>query len=160
MQARTCYQNLPSPAGRLTLVANDTALLGVLFDSSHAAINTQGWSRADNPILQRTVTQLQAYFAGQRSSFDLPLASSGTEFQEAVWQALTQIPLGTTWSYQQLAAHIGRPKAVRAVGAANGRNPLSIVRPCHRVIGANGQLTGYGGGLPAKQWLLQHEGAL
>jgi methylated-DNA-[protein]-cysteine S-methyltransferase len=102
-------------------------------------------------------TQLEEYFNGTRQIFDLPLDVSGTAFQQQAWAALQQIPYGTTLTYQQQATTMGRPAAVRAVGTANGRNPLSIIVPCHRVIGANGSLTGYGGGLPAKQWLLSHE---
>ena len=103
--------------------------------------------------------QLQEYFSGTRQTFDLPLDVSGTAFQQEAWVALQQIPYGTTLTYQQQATAMGRPAAVRAVGTANGRNPLSIVVPCHRVIGANGSLTGYGGGLHRKRWLLSHEGA-
>lgn len=153
-----CY--FPSPVGQLTLVASNSAVHGVLFGSSKPALRTQGWMQGNNAILQRTADQLEDYFAGKRRQFELPLASTGTAFQESVWQALLDIPYGQVRSYQQLAQQVGRPRAMRAVGAANGRNPLSILRPCHRVIGANGTLTGYGGGLPAKQWLLRHEGAL
>jgi len=101
--------------------------------------------------------QMREYFAGERTVFDLTLAPRGTEFQLRVWAALLEIPAGQTWSYGQLAAHIGRPSASRAVGAANGNNPLVVVVPCHRVVGANGTLTGYGGGLSRKRWLLEHE---
>jgi methylated-DNA-[protein]-cysteine S-methyltransferase len=111
--------------------------------------------------LQKTVQQLQAYFAGQRKDFDLPLdLRRGTPFQQAAWQALRALPYGATTSYGALSAAIGRPRAMRAVGAAIGRNPVSIIVPCHRVIGANGALTGYAGGLPRKQALLQLEGVL
>jgi methylated-DNA-[protein]-cysteine S-methyltransferase len=110
-------------------------------------------------VLDETARQLREYFAGTRQTFDLPLAPRGSGFQELVWQTLLKIPFGETWSYGQLAKHIGRPSASRAVGTANGANPISIIVPCHRVIGANGTLTGYGGGLPAKRWLLAHEGA-
>src|ERR1700690_2867719 len=102
--------------------------------------------------------QLAEYFAGARRVFDLPLALHGTPFQQRVWRALTEIPYGETWSYGQLAKRIGNPKASRAVGLANGSNPISILVPCHRVIGADGSLTGYGGGMERKQWLLRHEG--
>jgi methylated-DNA-[protein]-cysteine S-methyltransferase len=105
--------------------------------------------------------QLAAYFAGERTDFDLPVTATGTPFQHEVWQALTEIPYGTTWSYGELARHIGKPAAVRAVGLANGRNHVSIVVPCHRVVGANGSLTGYGGGIERKRFLLDLErGAL
>lgn len=109
-------------------------------------------------LLIRTRRQLDEYFSGQRHDFDLPLAPEGTAFQREVWQALCEIPFGQTWSYAQLARHIGRPKAMRAVGAANGRNPIPIIIPCHRVIGASGALVGFGGGLPAKVALLRLEG--
>ncbi|HEU0031314.1 MAG TPA: methylated-DNA--[protein]-cysteine S-methyltransferase [Kofleriaceae bacterium] len=109
------------------------------------------------PLLQRTAQQLAEYFAGERRTFELPLAPRGTGFQDRVWRALTQIPYAETRSYGELARAIGRPAASRAVGAANGKNPIAIIIPCHRVIGANGTLTGYAGGLPAKRWLLAHE---
>jgi methylated-DNA-[protein]-cysteine S-methyltransferase len=109
------------------------------------------------PVLTRAAEQLAEYFAGERRDFDLPLAPRGTSFQVAVWRALEQIPFGATCSYGELARVVGRPSASRAVGAANGQNPLAIILPCHRVIGANGDLTGYGGGLPLKRWLLDHE---
>jgi methylated-DNA-[protein]-cysteine S-methyltransferase len=110
-------------------------------------------------LLDEARRQLVAYFAGRLKVFDLPLAPNGTEFQRRVWSALTKIPFGATTSYAQLARRVGNEAAVRAVGAANGRNPIPIIVPCHRVIGSNGSLTGFGGGLPRKQWLLRHEGA-
>nr|WP_169449722.1 methylated-DNA--[protein]-cysteine S-methyltransferase [Oceanospirillum beijerinckii] len=119
-----------------------------------------GMAKDDHPILQQAIQQCQEYFAGQRQNFDLPLAATGTEFQQQVWHALTQIPFGVTWSYQDLANAIGNPKAVRAVGLANGKNPISIIVPCHRVIGKNGKLTGYAGGVEQKEQLLKLEGAL
>lgn len=111
----------------------------------------------DAPVLQEAQRQLAEYFAGTRREFDLPLHTSGTEFQELCWAALRRIPYGQTISYGQQAKNIGRPKAVRAVGGANHRNPISILIPCHRVIGASGALTGYGGGIDMKEWLLRHE---
>jgi methylated-DNA-[protein]-cysteine S-methyltransferase len=108
-------------------------------------------------VLSQTVIQLEEYFAGLRNEFDLPLAAAGTDFQTQVWHALTTIPYGETWSYQELANAIGNPKAVRAVGLANGKNPISIVVPCHRVIGKSGKLTGYAGGVERKQRLLALE---
>ena len=108
-------------------------------------------------MLARAAAQLRAYFAGERTVFDLPLAPDGSGFQRLVWQALERIPYGVTRSYGELAAAIGRPAASRAVGSANSRNPISIIVPCHRVIGANGALTGYAGGMRAKRWLLEHE---
>jgi len=111
-------------------------------------------------MTKRTKQQLADYFAGKRQEFDLPLAFDGTDFQKLVWQQLLTIPYGRIISYQDLANEIGKPDAVRAVGAANGQNPISIIAPCHRVIGSDGHLTGYGGGLWRKEWLLKHEGAL
>lgn len=112
---------------------------------------------ANTPVLARAAAQLAEYFAGERHTFELPLAPDGTLFQQLVWRTLIGIPFGETWSYGALARAIDRPSASRAVGAANGRNPLAIVVPCHRVIGGSGALTGYAGGMVAKQWLLEHE---
>jgi methylated-DNA-[protein]-cysteine S-methyltransferase len=145
----------PSPIGPLRLFAEDDHLVG-LYMSEPPAL--QGVEQRTG-VLELTVAQLAEYFAGGRRVFDLPLAPRGTEFQERVWRALLEIPHGETWSYGELARAIGRPSASRAVGAANGRNPISIIVPCHRVIGSNGDLTGYGGGMPAKRWLLAHEHA-
>jgi methylated-DNA-[protein]-cysteine S-methyltransferase len=146
---------LDSPVGTLTLVAVDGVLAGLyLPDHRHAP-------SLDLPVDPRGLPavreQLGAYFSRDLKEFDLPTTSVGTPFQQQVWETLRTIPYGETWSYRDLAAAIGRPAAVRAVGLANGRNPLSIVVPCHRVVGADGSMTGYGGGLPAKQWLLAHE---
>ncbi len=116
-------------------------------------------SDPQHPLLREAANQIEQYFAGERQSFDLPLAPAGTEFQQTVWRALSTIPFGETRSYGQVAAQIGRPGSSRAVGAANGRNPIAIVIPCHRVIGSDGSLTGYGGGEPTKRWLLDHEAA-
>src|SRR3546814_589482 len=116
-------------------------------------------ARGDNAVLRETGAQLEAYFTGALQAFDLPLKPIGTAFQREVWSTLAEIPYGETWSYGDVARRIGKPQAVRAVGAANGRNPIPIVLPCHRVIGADGSLTGFGGGLPAKQFLLTLEGA-
>src|SRR5690606_26909033 len=113
-----------------------------------------------NDVLLETRRQLEEYFAGTRRDFELPLSPQGTQFQRNVWRTLAAIPYGRTWSYRDLAQRIGRPSAMRAVGAANGRNPLPIVLPCHRVIGADGSLTGFGGGLPTKAFLLRLEGSL
>jgi methylated-DNA-[protein]-cysteine S-methyltransferase len=109
------------------------------------------------PLLERVAGQLREYFAGERREFDVSLAARGTPFQTLVWDALVEIPYGVVKSYGDIARAIGRPAASRAVGAANGRNPIAIIVPCHRVIGSTGQLTGYGGGLPTKKWLLEHE---
>jgi len=110
-----------------------------------------------NPVLAKTIEQLREYFAGERTTFDLPLRTGGTPFQRKVWEALAEIPYGETWTYAELARRIGSPTAVRAVGAANGQNPLPIVLPCHRVIGSNGKLVGYGGGMDRKRFLLELE---
>ncbi len=144
-----------SPVGPVTLVASEGVLAGVfLADHRHAPSLDLPVVEAGLPAVRE---QLEAYFAGDLKDFDLPLAVRGTPFQESAWAALRTIPYGKTWSYGELAQALGRPSAVRAVGLANGRNPVSIVVPCHRVVGANGSLTGYGGGLAAKAWLLNHE---
>jgi methylated-DNA-[protein]-cysteine S-methyltransferase len=150
---------MASPVGELTLVASEQGLRAVLWAEERAG-RVKLAERRDDPahaILAEAVRQLSQYFAGERRAFDLPLDPVGTEFQKAVWTGLNAIPYGETRSYAALATAIGRPGASRAVGAANGRNPLSIVTPCHRVIGANGTLTGFAGGLAVKRWLLAHE---
>ena len=153
----TDYAQMDSPIGPLLLTGNAQGLNGIYMRSPrHPAQPDADWQERPERF-QAAMLQLQEYFKGQRRNFDLPTAPEGTPFQKKVWQALLQIPYGHTWSYGQLAAHIGQPKASRAVGLANGRNPLSIIVPCHRVIGANGQLTGYGGGIERKRWLLVHE---
>jgi methylated-DNA-[protein]-cysteine S-methyltransferase len=144
---------MKSPVGTLTLVENDGALAGVYLDT----YVPPKAKRRSSPLLENARVQLTEYFAGDRDAFELPLALDGTDFQRAVWKALTKIPFGETRSYRDIAKAIGRPSAVRAVGAANGANPIAVIVPCHRVIGANGALTGYGGGLPRKKWLLKHE---
>ena len=155
------YCLLDSPIGPLTLAADDSGLRVVEFpENRHPAKRDASWVQVEHPVLAETRRQLGEYFAGRRRTFDLPLAPRGTPFQLEVWRALAEIPHGQTWSYGRLATHLGRPQAMRAVGAANGRNPLPIVLPCHRVIGASGALTGFGGGLPTKQFLLELEGAL
>jgi methylated-DNA-[protein]-cysteine S-methyltransferase len=144
-----------SPVGPLTLVAEDGVLAGLFMaEHRHAPSLDLPLEEAGLPAVRE---QLTAYFSRDLKEFDLPLAVRGTSFQEQVWAALRTIPYGETWTYRELAEEIGRPTAVRAVGLANGRNPVSIVVPCHRVIGTGGSLTGYGGGLAAKQWLLSHE---
>jgi len=151
----------PTPVGDLLLVAGNEGLHRVQFPNGRHGIDVDPeWSDASHPLLDATRAQLDAYFAGTRRGFDLRLAPRGTPFQREVWTTLATIPFGATWSYARLASTIDRPKAMRAVGAANGRNPLPIVLPCHRVIGANGALTGFGGGLPTKQLLLELEGTL
>lgn len=153
-------RRIDSPVGPLMLAADDHALRHIEFrDNCHPA-DRRDWHGGDNEVLQAAQQQLGEYFAGRRRVFDLPLAPVGTEFQRTVWQALADIPYGSTISYAQLAQRLGNPNGTRAVGAANGRNPLPIVLPCHRVIGADGGLTGFGGGLPTKEFLLRLEGAL
>ncbi|PIT78074.1 methylated-DNA--[protein]-cysteine S-methyltransferase [Limnohabitans sp. G3-2] len=152
-----------SPLGELTLACSDRGLCGVWFEGQRhgpEAQLVQGWQSApDHPLLQATAAQLSDYFAGRRTVFDLPLdLSRGTAFQQSVWQGLLAIAAGTHHSYGQLAARLNKPLAVRAVGAAVGRNPVSIIVPCHRVLGSTGQLTGYAGGLERKRALLQLEG--
>jgi len=152
------YKEMNSPIGTLTLVADGENLVSILFPNTRKAKILSRAERGDNKVLHRTEKQLAEYFAGKRKSFDLPLAAVGTKFQKAVWRALSEIPFGVTKSYGEIAQRIGSPRASRAVGAANGRNPIPIVVPCHRVIGANGTLTGFGGGLPTKKFLLALEG--
>lgn len=150
-----------TPVGPLTLVAEDGALVGVwMEDQRHHHPGDAAHGRAaspDDPFLVLVADQLREYFAGERTAFDLPLAPHGTEFQRRVWAALVEIPYGGTTSYGELAQRLGSPGASRAVGLANGRNPIGIVIPCHRVVGSEGSLTGYGGGLERKRVLLDHE---
>jgi len=153
------YCIAPSPLGDLILLSDTTGTqLAALWISGekHSSSIKADW-QLDEKMLPAVRQQLAEYFAGKRTEFDLPLAPTGTPFQLQAWQALREIPYGTTLSYSQQATRIGNPKACRAIGLANGRNPISIIVPCHRVIGASGALTGYGGGLPAKKWLLAHE---
>ncbi|KAF0861704.1 methylated-DNA--[protein]-cysteine S-methyltransferase [Pseudomonas sp. LD120] len=154
------FKKTPSPVGDLTLVARGAKLAAILWEHEQQnRVRLGPLQQADNhPLLLETECQLQEYFVGRRERFDLELDCVGTEFQRKVWQALLTIPFGETRSYGQIARQIGSPKSVRAVGAANGRNPISIVVPCHRVIGATGSLTGFAGGLEAKQFLLALEG--
>ena len=149
---------MPSPIGPLTLLSDGQGLTGLYMDTGgEASAGQLAREGGDSPVLREARAQLDAYFTGRLTVFELPLQLEGTEFQRRVWAALCGIPYGETVSYRELAGRIGQPKAVRAVGLANGRNPVSIVVPCHRVIGADGTLTGYGGGLPRKRWLLDHE---
>ncbi|MAD75376.1 MAG: cysteine methyltransferase [Rheinheimera sp.] len=144
-------QTIDSPLGDMQIFANEQGLLRVTLGKIVATPD------ASSALTRLAAEQLEQYFYGDLTTFTLPLAATGTPFQQQVWQALCQLPYGTTCSYASIADSIAKPKAVRAVGAANGRNPLAIVVPCHRVIGANGSLTGYAGGLRNKAWLLQHE---
>lgn len=152
---------MPSPVGTLTLVATDTGLSAILWENDRPGrvrIDI-GAAAPAHAVLVETERQLREYFAGRRTEFAVPLDVAGTRFQRDVWQALMSIPFGETRSYAEIAARIGRPGAARAVGAANGRNPISIVAPCHRVIGSAGALTGFAGGLDVKARLLAHEAA-
>ena len=153
------YEQMPSPIGPLFLVADDEGLREVRFELDRRAHAPQdGWVHSAQKLAE-VRRQLEEYFAGERLTFDLFLKPQGTDFQQSVWQALTTIPYAVTTSYGQISQQIHRPKASRAVGAANGRNPIPIIIPCHRVIGSNGTLTGFAGGLAAKQWLLGMEAA-
>ena len=154
------WLRMDSPIGVLTLTADDAGLRRVDFPPPHAKPPDPAWREGRNRVLDLARRQLSEYFEGTRRSFELPLSPVGTDFQRTVWTTLAEIPYGGTWSYRALAERIGRPTATRAVGAANGRNPLPIVLPCHRVIVADGTLSGFGGGLPTKQYLLKLEGAL
>lgn len=153
--------HMKSVLGGITLAATDRGLAGAWFDEQRHSPDTSGWIDApEHPVLRQAAAQLAAYFDGTLDHFDMPLdLSHGTDFQQAVWQALLRIPRGDTTSYGQLGADIGKPAAVRAVGAAVGRNPISVVVPCHRVLGSDGSLTGYAGGLERKTHLLHLEGA-
>jgi methylated-DNA-[protein]-cysteine S-methyltransferase len=148
-------QPLKTPIGVLHLCATNDALVELWLPNKPAPPVKVGTNR----VLAAASKQLREYFAGARTTFDVPLAPVGTEFQRSVWDQLLAIPYGATCSYGDVARAIGSPSASRAVGAANGKNPIAIIVPCHRVIGANASLTGYGGGLERKRWLLEHEGA-
>ena len=150
----TYYHYHTTPIGQL-LLAGDGEALGLLGfpGGKMARVHESAWL-SDAAPFQEVIQQLEAYFSGELTHFDLPLAPQGTEFQRLVWDALTRIPYGETWSYCELARHIGKPKASRAVGAANGLNPIPVIIPCHRVIGSDGKLTGFGGGLETKEYLL------
>jgi methylated-DNA-[protein]-cysteine S-methyltransferase len=157
-----CY--VDSPLGRLMLTSDGTALTGLymnLYRNKPSKLPDLDGDWVQNETidpLPAAARQLQEYFAGKRREFDLPLRMAGTEFQQRVWRELTQIPFGETRSYGQLAKRLDNPNGSRAVGLANGRNPIAIIVPCHRVIGADGSLTGFGGGIDRKEWLLTHEG--
>ncbi len=154
------YKMMNSPVGTLTLVAKASKLAAILWEDDQPTRVRLGSMSADedNAALLETERQLKEYFAGTRTHFDISLDFTGTDFQKQVWEALLTIPFGETRSYRDIAEQIGNVKAVRAVGAANGRNPISIIAPCHRVIGASGDLTGFAGGLKAKEMLLLLEG--
>jgi len=162
-------RTVASPVGDLVLTATETGVTGVYFPTSRhlplsplsphplSSLPSGEWGTA---LLDRVEAQLKEYFAGSRTAFDLPLEPRGTEFQLSVWELLRKIPYGATTSYGELARRLGDPHKTRAVGAANGANPIPIIVPCHRVVGSKGELTGFGGGLDRKRWLLEHEGAL
>ena len=154
MMIAICY--FQSPVGYLRLQADDEGLQSLLLNSSPVD-KPEVTDPLSHPVLALACQQLQEYFSGSRQEFSVPLSMQGTVFQLAAWPALQRIPYGSTVSYKSIAEQIGRPKAMRAVGMANNRNPVAIIVPCHRVIGANGKLVGYGGGLDMKQWLLDHE---
>lgn len=153
------YKKITSPVGELTLVANNHALVAILWDCEKPTRVRLGAmdEASDNPFLLQVARELEEYFDGTRSSFTLPLELNGTPFQKAVWQALGHIPHGKTCSYKEIAEKVERPQAVRAVGAAIGRNPISIILPCHRVVASDGNLTGFAGGLERKKTLLSLE---
>ncbi|WOX05073.1 methylated-DNA--[protein]-cysteine S-methyltransferase [Microbulbifer pacificus] len=155
------YEIYPSAFGELGIAASETGLVGIDLQAGKRPLPVkQDWQRGATALTDLAAAQLQAYFSGERQAFDLPLDAAGTPFQQSVWRALCAIPYGETRNYRELAETIGNPKAVRAVARANGANPLSVVVPCHRVIGSDGTLTGYAGGLEMKARLLALEGAL
>ena len=153
-------QTYKAPFGVLTVVGSDLGIRYVMFNNDAHPKPLERLHISDSEIhdsVNDAITQLDEYFSGARRDFELPLDLRGTEFQVAAWNSLADIPYGRTASYGQQAASIGRPKAVRAIGGANGRNPVAIVLPCHRIVGADGSLTGFGGGIVVKKWLLDHE---
>lgn len=153
------FKTIWSPVGELTLVADERGLAAILWEDDRPGRVRLGVpiENGDHPVLVETERQLGEYFAGERRTFDVPLSFAGTDFQKRVWAALLAIPFGETRSYGEIAHQLGAPGASRAVGAANGRNPISIIAPCHRVVGSNGKLTGFAGGLEAKAFLLELE---
>ena len=159
MTEQLLYTTTDSPIGELLLVGGEEALRGLYMAEGPRPMRPRSSWRAAEERFADSCEQLGEYFAGERTGFDLPLAATGTEFERSVWAELERIPYGQMTSYGEIARRIGRPDRARAVGAANGRNPISIVVPCHRVIGADGSLTGYGGGLERKRFLLRLEGA-
>ena len=154
------YDVVAAPIGRLIVASDGSAVAGVWMANASPRDDQWEQQRGTDPVLAEARRELLAYFDGTLREFRIPLAPNGTEFQRRVWTALTHIPYGTTISYADLARRLGNLTAVRAVGAANGRNPIPVIVPCHRVIGSDGSLTGFGGGLDRKRWLLHHEGAL
>jgi methylated-DNA-[protein]-cysteine S-methyltransferase len=157
MDSRIFYTTLDSPVGALFLTSNGEAITELFMEKHKGGPKPIGDWRRDDGLFREAADQLRAYFAGELTEFDLRLAAVGAPFQQRVWAELRKIPYGSTISYGELARRIGAPKAPRAVGAANGSNPISIIIPCHRVIGSNGKLTGYGGGIERKKFLLEFE---
>jgi len=153
----TSFVTIDTPVGPVRIAASGGLIREIHLDAKDDD-GARDTDRADAAVARRAAEQLEAYFAGTLTTFDLPLGAEGTDFQRAVWRELSRIPYGTVASYGEIARRVGRPTASRAIGAANGRNPIAIVVPCHRVIGADGTLTGYAGGLWRKEWLLAHEG--
>jgi methylated-DNA-[protein]-cysteine S-methyltransferase len=151
---------MDTPIGRIGLTATPDGLAEIWFDGYDGSVPAGAGERDPAGVLERARAQLEEYFAGTRTAFDVPLAPSGSAFELNVWSLLREIPSGQTASYGEIARKLGEPTMARAVGRANGQNPLPIVVPCHRVIGANGSLVGFGGGIERKRWLLEHEGAL
>jgi methylated-DNA-[protein]-cysteine S-methyltransferase len=151
------FTTMDSPIGEIVLQSDGRSLTGVFTHGPKPKALRQGERNPNDKVLARARKELTAYYAGMLKDFKVPLAPHGTPFQQRVWRALLEIPFGETESYGQLARRIGSPNAARAVGLANGRNPIAIIIPCHRVIGSSGALVGYGGGLPRKKWLLEHE---
>lgn len=151
------YKEIKTPVGKLKIICNDNGLAAILWENDKRIHLSPLIEDKNHPVLLEAEKQLKEYFSGERKKFDLKLDAAGTDFQKKVWKALTTIPFGKTWSYGELAKKIGNPKASRAVGAANGKNPISIVVPCHRVIGSSGKLTGFAGGLKNKEVLLNIE---
>lgn len=151
------YTYTLSPIGTLLLVANDHALIGLYMENHKYVYEIPVHAQTGSDLLKQACQQIREYFEGLRQDFTIPLQLQGTLFQQSVWNELSKIPFGATISYSHLAKRLNKPEALRAVGLANGKNPISIVVPCHRVIGTNGTLTGYAGGIERKQWLLEHE---
>lgn len=155
------YSYVETPVGVLGVAASRVAVVAINFEQSrHPTRFESDWLQRETPVLLQARRELLEYFDGQRKAFDVPTDAKGTAFQKCVWAELSRIPFGVTRSYLDIATRLGKPSATRAVGAANGRNPVSIIVPCHRVIGADGSLTGFGGGMDAKRFLLTLEGAL
>ncbi len=160
--AEICFQMIDSPIGKLSLADNGIGLVAVAYEHAWPALAARlgPLRERSSPLIERCQDCLEAYFAGRRKTFDLPLSVSGTVFQKKIWRTLLTIPYGETRSYAELAHQAGYPRAWRAAGSANAVNPISIIVPCHRVIASDGSLAGYGGGQAAKRWLLQREGAI